>query len=154
MLLKYWIWKLDPGNIYIFSKTSQLDLTYRPYIRWRKKKGVGLNMYSSVDMQIIEDIIEQQKKIKQLNMACDKHSRQELKRILIIYDDVIGDEQLKSDKSQLSTFSCMSRHSCITNIFLTQNYTSIPSIIRRQTQLVFLMNMDNYSEIMAEENSL
>lgn len=32
MLLKFWIWKVPANNIYIFSKTACIDLTYRPLI--------------------------------------------------------------------------------------------------------------------------
>lgn len=48
----------------------------------------------------------------------------------------------------------MSRHANILNIFLTQDYTAIPSRIWRNCNLVVLLTMDNYSESMAKENSL
>ena len=87
-------------------------------------------------------------------MATNKNKRYKIEQDLFIYDDILGDSQLKSHQSDLATFTCVSRHSNITNVFLTQNYTSIPSTIRRQTPLVMLLNMDNYSDIMAKENSL
>ena len=158
MLLKYWIWKIQPSNIFIFSKTASFDLAYRPFIRWVvnkiKKEGGVLNIFESIDMQVIRGVVDEQKKLKKLNMAVNKKGRKKIEKILMIYDDILGDSQLKSHQSELSSFTCVSRHSAITNIFLTQNYTSIPSTIRRQTPLVFLLNMDNYSEVMAEENSL
>ena len=40
----------------------------------------------------------------------------------------------------------------ILNIFLTQNYTSIPGIIRRNSNLIILCCCDNYSKVLAEEN--
>jgi len=59
-----------------------------------------------------------------------KSYRQDVEKLLLIYDDILGDSQLKSYQSELATFTTISRHSKITNIFLTQNYTSIPSTIR------------------------
>jgi len=53
-----------------------------------------------------------------------------VKKILFIYDDVIGDVKLKSYQSDLCSFSCISRHSNILNIYITQDYTGIPTRIR------------------------
>lgn len=97
-------------------------------------------------MDLIQSIVEDQKKKQKINMASKKKDRIKIERILFLYDDILGDSQLKSHQSNLATFSTISRHSKITNIFLTQNFTSIPSTIRRQTPLIFLLNMDSYSE--------
>jgi len=77
-----------------------------------------------------------------------------IKWILFIYDDILGDSQLKSYQSELSGFTTMSWHSNIINIFLTQNYTSIPSTIWWNSSIVFLLTCDNYSPAMMEENCL
>jgi len=52
-------------------------------------------------------------------MAQPKKFWKEVKPLLLIYDDVIGDDQLKSYQSELSAFTTVSRHSKITNIFVT-----------------------------------
>lgn len=52
-------------------------------------------------------------------MATPKEEREPIERILFVYDDILGDTQLKSYQSQLATFTTVSRHSKITNIFLT-----------------------------------
>lgn len=133
MLLKYWIWKIPANNIYIFSKTSTFDLAYRPFmmwvVDWAKKHSAPINIFESIDMQVIRNVVDEQKKLKRINMSSTKEFRTEIPKILMIYDDVLGDAQLKSHASELSSFTCVSRHSSITNIFLTQNYTSIPSTI-------------------------
>jgi hypothetical protein len=62
-LLKHWIWKIKPQNIYVFSKTAAFDLTYRPVIRWLfdkiKEEGGVLNIYESIDMEKIKAVVEQ-----------------------------------------------------------------------------------------------
>jgi hypothetical protein len=77
-----------------------------------------------------------------------------LERYLIIFDDILGDTQLKSMSSDLSAFTTMSRHFNVLNIFLCQNYTSIPASIRRNSNLIFLLACDTFSDIMITENSL
>lgn len=69
-------------------------------------------------MKVIDSVVESQKRQAKLNMVSDKDSRKKLERLLFIYDDVVGDSQLKSHSSALASFSCMSRHSKITNIYL------------------------------------
>jgi len=111
-------------------------------------------IFETIDMNLIENVVSEQKRLKKMNMALPKEKRIPLRKMLFIYDDILGDDQLKSHKSVLSTFTCISRHSQITNIFLTQDYVQIPTTIRRQTPLVFLLNCDNYSEPMIKENAL
>lgn len=69
-------------------------------------------------------------------------------------DDVVGDKELKSFQSQLCGFSTMCRHSYITCIYLVQSWTCLPSTIRRNSNLVFLLTCDNFSQSMMEENCL
>lgn len=41
-------------------------------------------------------------------MAVDKKGRKKIEKILMIYDDILGDSQLKSHQSELSSFTCVS----------------------------------------------
>lgn len=113
-----------------------------------------LKIYDTIDMEVIKSIVEGQKTLQLQNMSVEKKERINIKKVLILYDDIIGDDQLKSYQSDLCGFSCMSRHANIINIYLTQNYTSIPSVIRRNANLVILLTSDNYSPAMIEENAL
>lgn len=84
-------------------------MSYRPLIMYLLANTSGkLKIYDSVDMNIIKDIVEGQKIIQKQNMSVSKQNRIDIKKVLIIYDDIIGDEQLKSYNSDLSAFSCMS----------------------------------------------
>lgn len=54
MLLKYFLWKVLPPCIYIFSKTASFDLAYRPFIRYivdyAKKHASPINIFETIDM--------------------------------------------------------------------------------------------------------
>lgn len=50
-------------------------------------------------MDVINSVVESQKNKQKLNMVSDKESREKLERLLFIYDDVVGDQQLKSHSS-------------------------------------------------------
>lgn len=149
--------KVDINNIYIFSKTAKnKDVTYWPLINYiLKNTTVKIwNIYDEIDFNLINLIMKNQEQDLAMNMVLPKDKRKELKKIVIIFDDILGDKELKSYQSDLSNFTTMSRHSNILNIFLTQDYTSIPSKIRRNSNLVFLLTSDNFSEAMMRENTI
>lgn len=131
ILYKKLLKDVDPHNIYIFSKTAKFDLTYRPLIMYILDNTIGKlkQIYNEIDFNVMENIMKNQGDIMLSNMSLPKDKRQSLQKILCIFDDVIGDDQLKSYQSELSTYTTRSRHFNIINIFLVQNYTSLPSII-------------------------
>lgn len=174
VLIKNLIHWVPHKNIYIFSATCSFDLCYRPLFQYlarklnddqkKEEKKLGcatevtktqkINIYEDVDMDLIEKITRKQKNLQKKNMMLDKKDRIKIEPILFIYDDMLGSSQLKSWNSKLATFSTLSRHNLITNIYLTQNHTSIPSTIRRQTPIIVLLTCDNYSDVMIEEQAL
>lgn len=142
-------------NIHIFSKTAKIDLSYRNLIMHLLNTTTSkLKIYGDIDMDIVWSICDAQRGKQLRNMASEKKDWQEIPKVLIIYDDVVGDAQLKSHQSELCGFSTMSRHSNIINVFLCQTYTSIPTVIRRNANLVVLMTCDNYPDTLVYENSI
>lgn len=89
------MWKIPPSHIYIFSKTATFDLAYRPYIRYAmeyaKKNSTPINIFETIDMETIRNVVEEQKKLKKMNMSTDKNGRVEIPKVLFIYDDILGD---------------------------------------------------------------
>jgi hypothetical protein len=77
-----------------------------------------ITIKETIDMELVKSIVGQQKNLQKYNMATTKNKRYNIKRVLLIYDDVLGDAQLKSYQSDLASFTTVSRHSKITNIFL------------------------------------
>jgi hypothetical protein len=47
-------------------------------------------------MEKIKNVVEQQKQLKKMNMAATKNKRYKIESYLFIYDDILGDSQLKS----------------------------------------------------------
>lgn len=80
-------------------------------------------------MDVLAKIKKIQSQIQMKNMCVEASQRTPLNKFVIIYDDILGDTQLKSMSSELSSFTTMSRHFNVLNIFLCQNYTSIPASI-------------------------
>jgi len=120
MMMKHFLHVIKPERIYIFSKTASFDLTYRPMLSFMVDNSEGpIHIYDSIDMGVIGGLVEAQKKIKKNNMTMKKSHRKTVEKLLFIYDDILGDSQLKSYQSDLATFTTISRHSAITNIFLT-----------------------------------
>ena len=85
-------------NIYIFSKTAKFDLTYRPIIMYILENTTGKlkNVYDEINFDVIESVMNYQGNIMLSNMSLEKNMRRKLDKYLFIFDDVIGDEQLKS----------------------------------------------------------
>lgn len=95
MLIKWFIHKIEPQNIFVFSKTAAFDLTYRPFWVYMTEHMTNpaqkFHIYESIDMDLIQTIVNKQKKIQKRNMATPKEDREEIKRLLFIYDDILGD---------------------------------------------------------------
>lgn len=107
-------------------------------------------------MDLLEGIVNAQKEKKKKEMyteAIDGTKSESIPLFLVIFDDIIGDKELKSFQSELSSYCTRSRHANILNIFLTQDWNALPTRIRRNSNLVFLMNMDTYPDNMIKENS-
>ena len=109
------------------------DEKYRPVFEYMSEimdDDKKLNVYENIDMKIIDELFKKQKKLKFNNMMQkSKQTRKKVDPILIIYDDVITDRQL-SYGSKLDGFTALSRHASIMNVFLIQNWTSIPATAR------------------------
>lgn len=84
-------------------------MSYRPLIMYLLKNTTGkLKIYDTIDMEVIKSIVDGQKSLQLQNMSVQKDERINIKNVLLIYDDIIGDDQLKSYQSDLCAFSCMS----------------------------------------------
>lgn len=149
---------VKPENIVIFSKTAKdLDESYTPLIRHLAKNTEGtIKIFEDIEMGILDSIVNRQKKKKVTEIyesIYQKRDMTPLDKWIIIFDDILGDKELKSFQSDLANYTTRSRHSNILNIFLTQDYNAIPTKIRRNSNLVFLLAMDTYPDTMIEENA-
>lgn len=111
---------VDLKDLYIFSGTAKIDDTYKPLIEYILKNTTGkVWIIKGIDWELIKTIWDEQEKIKAYNMTQPRNKMLPVKKILFIYDDVIGDQKLKSYQSDLCSFSCISWHSNILNIYIT-----------------------------------
>lgn len=56
-----------------------------------KKTHTDINLFESIDMQVIRACVDEQKSLKRLNMSTTKKSRVEVPKKIFIYDDILGD---------------------------------------------------------------
>lgn len=104
MLKKWFLHKIKSQNIHVFSPTASFDLTYRPAFQFiieqiENDPDGRLNLHEAVDMEYIQKLINKQKKIQRRNMASKKEDREKVDKLLFIYDDILGDAQMKSHQS-------------------------------------------------------
>ncbi len=97
MLIKCFVHNIKPDNFYIFSKTASYDMTYRPVLKWLCGNCKGKpHIFEKIDMNVIDGVVETQKNKQKLNMVSDKSTWKPLDHILFLFDDCVGDENLKS----------------------------------------------------------
>lgn len=97
------------SDIYIFSRKAKEDLSYRQLIMYLiKNTTTTLNIFESIDMSVINTVVEEQRDISMKNLVNDSSKRVPLRKIIFIFDDIIGDAELKSYQSELSAFTAMS----------------------------------------------
>lgn len=116
LLIKKLIWEYPPENIYFFSKTIIGDKTYRPVLRYLASTDQAMNIYKSVDFNVINKIVEEQEDEQITEMARIDASESDYvesdaddlevkpkpktpKKFLFIFDDILSDRQFKSHSS-------------------------------------------------------
>lgn len=134
LLNKFILSQVDPHNIIIFSNTAKdLDESYVPLIRYIADNTTGaIKIFESVDTGLLDSVIARQKKKKIsdiYNSIFENRPLNGLDKWLILFDDIIGDSELKSFQSDLSNYTTRSRHANILNIFITQDWNAIPTKI-------------------------
>jgi hypothetical protein len=101
ILNKFILSQVDPHNIIIFSKTAKdLDESYVPLIRYIADNTTGpIKIFESVDTGLLDSVIARQKKKKIsdiYNSIFENRPLNGLDKWLILFDDIIGDAELKS----------------------------------------------------------
>jgi ABC-type dipeptide/oligopeptide/nickel transport system ATPase subunit len=87
---------------------------------------------------IIDTIMEYQKQCKE--------NGDKLKNVLLIFDDFISDKSLNSKRNIYDKLFSMARHYNISVIITTQQYTLLPSNIRRLAWYNIIYKISNTSE--------
>jgi hypothetical protein len=124
----------DNKNIFVFSPTFMIDDSTNDM---RNLIPIG-NIKKNVDVKFINELCKsnEQRKLKGLKMI----------PYLLIFDDCLQAEELKSYNSVLPKFSTLSRHSMICCIWVTQVYTLLPSSIRENCDVVILLFVKRISK--------
>lgn len=68
MLIKSYVHKFKPENVYIFSRTASYDMAYRPLLKWLCEHSSKSNepggtpfkpkIFEKIDMKAIEAVVE------------------------------------------------------------------------------------------------
>ena len=128
--------KIFKDRILIISKAQDISLE-----SLAKTHGavVLYDLYDENGINYIEKLINYQKKLKA--------EGKKLKNYLVLLEDLVGSEKsLDNRRSIFTTLFSQGRHSQITTIITTQQYSSVPCSLRRMAWGSIIFKMSNIAE--------
>jgi hypothetical protein len=149
-------------NIMIFSPTFKDDKSFAPLrnILYKKlnQKEISENIKEIVDFEVLDRVINKQKKIKEENDEIRRKKMngskgvssnpKKLEKYVILIDDLLDSRAFTSFFGGLSGLCTKNRHYNIMFIFSGQHYTKISPVIWAQCDLIFLGFMHPISDLM------
>jgi hypothetical protein len=126
--------KVFKNRVIIFTKSRNGSL-------YSLEEKIGAKIFNSLyneNGNIIEEVLEFQRTRKEEN--------EKLKNILILFDDWITDESFNRKRNVYDKLYSMARHFNISVITTSQQYTLLPSSIRRLSWYDIIFKISNQSE--------
>jgi len=122
------------SEVFVFSLTAHLQPDLFNFVPED-------NIINRWDEALLNDIFKAQEKITltELNKGTDKDK---IPRILIIYDDLISEPEVKKSKVLKKLF-VLGRHAAVSQIFLTQSFTAVDPVLRKNSALAIAFYLDN-----------
>jgi hypothetical protein len=119
-------WLLDKfyskvfDRVILLSPTAEIDPVWQKLKILKKKDRI-----TKMSMSPIKRLLrEQEAEVKRVG-------KKKAKKVLVIYDDTIGDKSVINDPKFLVSF-IRGRHFCVSCFVMTQSYTKIPRAVRLQ----------------------
>lgn len=124
ILDKYYNGAFD--RIILMSPTAEIDPV------WAKLKGLKKeDRISKMSMRPIVKLLKKQE------ADVKKNGKGRAKKVLVIYDDTVGDNKIINSPEFLVSF-IRGRHFCVSCIVMTQSYTKVPRSVRLQATAVMV----------------
>ena len=123
--------------IYVFSMTSYLQpdlFNYAP----------KENIINGFCENALSDIWNKQEEMV-MKLKTTKTREENIPKILILYDDLISDPNVRNSP-MLKRMFVAGRHCKISQIFLTQSFTAIPPVLRKNCAIAIAFYLDNYAD--------
>jgi hypothetical protein len=119
-------WILDRYYKKVFDRIILLSPTAEIDPVWKDLKGLAKkDRITRMSMRPIRSLLKKQE------ADVLKHGKRKCKKVLVIYDDTIGDRGVINDPKFLVSF-IRGRHFCVSCFVMTQSYTKIPRAVRLQ----------------------
>jgi len=122
-------------SIYVFSLTSYLQPDLFEYCP-------ESNVIDHFDENKLEEIWNRQEMMLQ-KLLSENKSKDKCPRILILYDDLISDPKVKNSP-MLKKLFVAGRHCNISQFFLTQSFSSVSPVLRKNCALAIAFYLDSY----------
>jgi hypothetical protein len=127
--------KVFKNRIIVISKTRDQSL-----LSLEKKYGAIIlhNLFNEAGENVIQNLIDHQQELK--------GNGEKLKPYICILEDWITDKTLNQKRNIYDTLFSQGRHSNITTIITSQQYTAIPAGIRRMAWVDIVFKISNQAE--------
>lgn len=131
-------------QIYCFSLTARFQDIYQ-YVP-------KSNIINGFDVEVLDKMVDERIKEIEKAMASKNKKLKGLPRVIYIFDDVITEQGIRTSKSFNSLFS-LGRHILASVCVISQKITSLPPIVRNNTDLVisFYLHSELERKMLCEE---
>lgn len=119
---------------YVFSMTSDLQPDLYDFVSKE-------NIYNGFNESKLEQIWKSQEQLV-MSMRKNRIADEKIPHILIIFDDLISDPKVRNSEI-LKRFYVAGRHILMAQAFLSQNFTSIPPIMRNNVDVSVAFYLDS-----------
>ena len=138
-------------RIYIFSPSIEVDYqTWKP-VKDYIEKEMGLKhtdeepiYFGEYDAEALNKIINQQRKVCELQK---KENHKTVHQILIVIDDFADNPEFSRQSRLLHSLFTRGRHSGISTICSTQQFTALHPILRVNASELIVFRLRNYSDL-------
>ena len=124
-------------SVYVFSLTSYLQPDLFDFVPKE-------NIIHTFDQDKLRGIWQaQEQEIMRLRRT--KIKEENLPRVLILYDDLISDPKVRNSPILKQLF-VMARHAKISQIFLSQSFTAVPPVLRKNVAMAISFYLDSETD--------
>lgn len=126
-------------RVYVFSNTAKYQPEVFDFVN-KEDIFVGLDSNKLKQIWATQDLFVEKLLLKNKGKKID---HKKVDKILILFDDLIGDPGVRTEESLIQLFT-RGRHCYISQIFITQTIVGIPPVMRRNLDLAISFYLENY----------
>ena len=133
------------SSVFVFSLTAHLQNVFNFVPKENIFKGLDSEKLQQIWNSQEKMITEEMEKHKNESVEKQEKEKQKLPKILIIMDDIIGDQNIRKSK-ELTDLFIAGRHVLISTFIITQDFKSLHPKVRKQADIAIAFQLNDETE--------